>query len=124
MEREELARNIEKAFGFLETKYGFEKPVRKDYGREVFFQYERNAYTVLISFEVGSAPFVEVFIPVEGTDYKPVPWVAKGSIQRARLFPELQVDQNFQLNDSERVSEYLGEMAEQFESSQAAWLKA
>ncbi|MBT3037330.1 MAG: hypothetical protein KUF75_02045 [Candidatus Thiodiazotropha sp. (ex Ctena orbiculata)] len=124
MEREELARNIEKAFGFLETKYGFGKPVRKDYGREVFFEYERNADTVSISFEVGSAPLVEVFIPVEGTDYTPVPWAVKNNIQRARLFTKLQVNQKFQPNDSKKVAKYLGEMTEQFESSQAEWLNA
>lgn len=96
----------------------------KDYGREVFFEYERNQDTVSISIEVGATPLVEVFIPAEGTDHKPVPWAEKNNVQRARLFPNLKVTKKFQPNSPESVSEYLGELAKQFESSQAEWLNA
>jgi len=122
MERNELAKIINKAFCFLEKKYGFIKLAKKDYGREVFFEYERNTDTVSISFEVGSVPLIEVFIPVEGTNHKPVPWAAKNNIQRARFFPQLDVNRKFDVVDSKSVTDYLGELAQQFESSQAEWL--
>ncbi|MES9991695.1 MAG: hypothetical protein ABW098_07070 [Candidatus Thiodiazotropha sp.] len=124
MEHDELAQKVMNAFHFLEAKYGFAKPVVKDYGREVFFEYERNDDTVSISIEAGARPLVEVFIPAEGTNHKPVPWAAKNNVQRARLFPSLKVSKKFQPNDSKSVTEYLGELAKLFESSQAEWLNA
>jgi len=124
MERNDLVQKIEEAFSFLRTKYGFGYPVVKDYGRELFVEFERNAETISISIEVGSAPLVEVFIPVEGTAYKSVPWTAKNNIQRTRLFPKLKISRKFMPNDSEAVTEYLAEMAEQLDVTQAEWLNA
>jgi len=124
MERNHLVQMIEEAFSFLRAKYGFGNPVVKDYGRELFVEFERNADTISISIEVGSTPLVEVFIPVEGTAYKPVPWASKNNIQRARLFPRLKISRKFVPNDSEAVAEYLAEMAEQLDATQAEWLNA
>jgi len=124
MDSNELAKIIESAFRFLEVKYGFTKLGVKNYGREVFIEYERDVDTVSISIEIGSAPLVEIFIPSEGTDHKPIPWAAKNNIQRARLFPKIKVNKEFQISDPVIVAEYFGEMANQFETSQAAWLNA
>ena len=65
MKREELIRIVEKTFDFLVQEFGFNSPVKKDFGREVFLEYERNADTISVSFELGSVPLVEVLIPVE-----------------------------------------------------------
>ena len=96
MKTEELAKIVDEEFSFLQSKYGFGKLVIRNLGREVFFDYERDDETISISFEVGSKPIIEVYIPSDKTNIKPTPWAAKGEIKRSRLFPKINIKMKLQ----------------------------
>jgi hypothetical protein len=124
MNTEMLAKIIEKEFAFLQAKYGFGKFIIRDLGREVFFDFEREAETVSISFEVGSHPIIEIFVPSEKTNVKPTPWARKGEIARSRLFPKLNIKTKYDPQSMSSVETYVGELAIEFERAEHGWLNA
>jgi hypothetical protein len=124
METREIAQLVEQEFVFLREKYGFKAIVTRDHGREVFFDYERGLETISISFEIGQAPIIEVFIPSEISGEKAVPWAAKNGIQRSRRFPKLVVGSTFQSSNLNSVQEYIRSLAKAFEASEDKWLNA
>lgn len=124
MNTEMLAKIVEKEFAFLQAKYGFGMVIIRDFGREVFFDFDREAKTVSISFEVSSHPIIEVFIPSEKTNTKPIPWAKKDEIPRSRLFPKLSIKTKYDPQSISSVETYVGELAREFERSEIGWLNA
>ena len=110
-------------FQFLQTRYGFSAPVTKDFGREIFVNYERANQTVSISYEYGSSPTIEIFYPSEETGAAPVPWAAKDGVPRSRRFPKLRSLTRFSEDDTS-MEKHISEMALKFEEVESEWLKA
>ena len=108
---------IEEKFRFLVTDYGFSVAVN-DYGREVFFTFDRGIETVSISVEAGSNPIVEIFEPVSESGDKAVPWAEKNGVKRSRRFPKLGITTNFK-----EESSYIQEMATQLAKTEREWLE-
>lgn len=67
-----------KAFEFLVAEYGFSKPVAKQYGHEVYVEYQKNDRLVSVVYEISFYPLVEFFHPTRDI--------------RNRRIPKLQVD--------------------------------
>lgn len=124
MNTDMLAKIVGKEFAFLQAKYGFGKFIIRELGREVFFDFEREAETVSISFEVGNHPIIEMFVPSEKTNVKPMPWAKKGEIPRSRLFPKLNINTRYDPQSISSVETYVCELAMEFERSELGWLNA
>ena len=110
-------------FRFLQDHYGFSTPVMEDYGREIFIRYERDKQTVSISFEFGSSPLVEIFYPSAETREPPIPWASRNGVRRTRRIPRLNI-KNLFLGDENSMTQYIQEIALEFEKVEAEWLEA
>ncbi len=124
MDIEKLSKVIEKEFAFLQNKYGFDSLITRNNGREICFDFERNAETISISLELGGTPIVEVFVPSAKINEKPTPWAIKDGIQRSRLFPKLDINKKYESENTKSIQEYFGAMASELEVSESGWLNA
>ena len=104
--------NVKEAFSFLTQKYGFSDPEVKDYGREIFVEFNRNDETVSVSMEIGTEPIIEIFLLCEGTQEKPLQWAERNGKQRYRKFPKFTIIKNF-----------FHEAPNKFEETESEWLK-
>lgn len=61
------------AFGYLESRFGFDAPVVEQLGRECYISYRRGDRWVSIVYEPGSPPFVQLFHPTHDYEHVRVP---------------------------------------------------
>ena len=108
---------IEGHLGFLIDDYGFSLTTR-DYGREIYFDFERGLKTVSISLELGSEPIVEIFGPVSQFGGEIVPWAEKDGINRGRRFLKTRAMRDISDRDA-----YVQEIAERLIKDEREWLE-
>lgn len=51
------------AFGFLQTRYGFDKPVLQPIGHDCYVRYQKGDRWVSIGYRIGCKPVVELYHP-------------------------------------------------------------
>ena len=66
------------AFGFLETRFGFDAPVIRQIGRECFIRYRKGDRWVSIAYEPGLVPIVELFHPTLDIKHRRIPRLKSG----------------------------------------------
>ena len=66
------------AFSYLEKRYGFDKPVVEQIGRECFIRYRKGNRWVSIAYEPASPPIVELFHPTEEMKHRRIPRLKTG----------------------------------------------
>jgi len=73
------------AFGFLETRFGFDAPVIEQIGRECFICYRKGNRWVSIAYEPGSVPIVELFHPTHDIQHRHIPRLKTGLSEPRRF---------------------------------------
>ena len=66
------------AFGFLQSRYGFDAPVVEQLGRECFIGYRKDTRWVSIAYEPGCVPIVELFHPTDDIKDRRIPQLKTG----------------------------------------------
>jgi len=66
------------AFGFLETRFGFDAPEVEQIGRECFIRYRKGDRLVSIAYEPGAVPIVELFHPTHDIKHRRIPRLKSG----------------------------------------------
>lgn len=108
---------IEEHLSFLTDDYGFSLTTR-DYGREIYYDFERGLKTVSISLEIGSEPVVEIYGPVSQFGGEIVPSAEKDGINRGRRFLKTRATKDF----SDREA-YVQEISERLIKDEKEWLE-
>lgn len=75
------------AFHFLESRYGFDKPVVEQLGRECFIRYRKGDRLVSIAYEPGCPPIVELFYPSHEMKNRRIPKLNTG-IENIKKFKD------------------------------------
>ena len=66
------------AFYFLESRYGFAKPIIDQLGRECCIRYQKGNRFVSIAYEPGCTPIVELFYPTYEIKNRHIPRLNTG----------------------------------------------
>jgi hypothetical protein len=66
------------AFGFLQSRFGFDAPVVEQLGRECFIRYHKDSRWVSVAYEPGCVPIVELFHPTNDIKHRRIPRLKTG----------------------------------------------
>jgi hypothetical protein len=117
---EECART----FAFLEERYGFSAPETKRIGNETFVLFHKGMKTISISWEIGSAPLIELFYPPSSSAEKAVPWASREGTPRTRRFPRIRTVVKFDPNEAGAFANYIKQIAAIFLQAENDWIVA
>ena len=123
MDKELFIEMTKEVFSFLEDESEFSEPIIKNFGREIFIDFDRGYQTLSISYEIASEPIFEIHNPSDEAGEESVPYLMKDGMPRSRRFPKLERNVVFSSENSATFKKYMEEMASLLQKAEAEWLK-